>query len=197
MTPGTNRNACRGHAEALLDLIDPLTPTPETTAALDHLEWCRPCAAELQELALAIVALRRFGDASTAEPVSPSAWPRLHARLQEARSTAGAVAFRWRASLGGLVTGTLLVAALTGPLAMHVPLVGGMSEPTGMTPTQVDRLATRVESAYIVRSVAVPPPATAASDARAAAGPRRYPDDIVPLRKEVSVQLTGPAPTAD
>ncbi len=197
MMPGTDRNACRRHAEALLDLIDPLTPTPESTAALDHIEWCRPCATEFEDLALAIVALRRFGDASDAEPVSPSAWPRLHARLQEARSTAGAVAFRWRASLGGLVTGTLLVAALTGPLAMHVPLVGGVSEPTGMTPTQLDRLASRVESDYIVRSVTISSPASAANPARSVASQRRYPDDIIPFRKEVSVQVTGPVPTAD
>lgn len=189
---------CRRHASALLDLVDPLASTPGSAAAMDHLEWCRRCSDELQDLALAIVAMRRYGRVDSAQPVSTTAWPSLSARIVSTRAAAAAAAWRWRASVAGLAVGTLLVAALVGPLALHVPLAGGVDEPTGYSQTKLEGRARRVEAAYIWQSnvgslFRVPPTVTAPESA----GLRRYPDDLIPAWKEVQVRTTGRPPKAD
>ncbi|MES2208675.1 MAG: hypothetical protein V4515_00580 [Chloroflexota bacterium] len=189
---------CRRHASALLEIVDPRTPTPGSTAALDHLEWCRRCSDELQDLALAIVAMRRFGEADAGEAGSASAWPNLSRRIVGTRAAAAAAVWRWRASLAGLVAGTLVVAAVVGPLALHVPLAGGVDEPTGYSAAQLEGRARQVEAAYIWQSSTgllfgtTTPAATPGYVA-----PRRYPDDLVPERKEVSVRTTGRSPKVD
>lgn len=189
---------CRRHASALLDLVDPLTPTPGSAAAMDHLEWCRRCSDELQDLALAIVALRRYGEADDAQPASPTAWPNLSARIVSTRAAAAAAAWRWRASVAGLAAGTLVVAALVGPLALHVPLAGGVDEPTGYSQVELEGRARRVEAAYIWQSnvgsfFRAPTTVTAPESV----GLRRYPDDFIPEWKEVQVRTTGRPPKAD
>lgn len=185
---------CRRHASALLDLVDPRTPTPGSGAALDHLEWCRPCSDELQDLALAIVAMRRFGEAGAGESGSVSAWPSLQTRIVNTRAAAAAVAWRWRASLAGLATGTLLVAAMVGPLAMHVPLAGDVDEPTGYSPTQLEARARKIEANYLWQSVTASPfGVVPTSITTEYAGPRRYPDNIMPERKEVPVRTSDRA----
>ncbi|MBI2764181.1 MAG: hypothetical protein HYX54_10670 [Chloroflexi bacterium] len=169
--------------------MDPRTPTPGSGAALDHLEWCRRCSDELQELALAIVAMRRFGEAGAGESESASSWPSLRARILDTRAAAAAVVWRWQASLAGLAAGTLLVAAMVGPLALHVPLAGGVDEPTGSTAAQLEGQAWRIEANYLRQSmtgslVGVSAPITTTEYA----GPRRYPDNTTPERKEVPVR---------
>lgn len=192
MTPRLARSTsteCRRHAAALLALVDSPATTRGSGAAMDHLEWCRTCSAEFQDLALAILALRRFGESGAGESGSPHAWPRLRTRIEVTRAAAAAVAWRWRASLAGLATSTLLVAALVGPLAMHVPLVGGIDEPTGFSPAQLEVDAWQVEVDYISQSTTATTrglPVTIVSSG--SADPRRYPDNIVPARKEVPVR---------
>lgn len=185
---------CRRHASALLDLADPRALTPASGAAMDHLEWCRSCSDELQELALAIVALRRFGEAGAGQSCSPSSWPTLRARILDSRAAAAAVAWRWRASLAGLATGTLLVASMVGPLAMHVPLAGGVEEPTGYSAAQLESQARRIEANYLWQSTTGSPLGVSATLAATGyAGPRRYPDSRIPGRKEVAVRPTDRA----
>lgn len=180
---------CRRHASALLDVVDARTPTPRSGAAMDHLEWCRTCSDELQDLALAIVAMRRFGESGAGESGSPYAWPRLRSRIEATRAAAAAAAWRWRATMAGLATSTLLVAALVGPLAMHVPLAGGVDEPTGYSPAQLEFDAQRVEARYMSQSTTASvagSPVTLISNGQA--DPRRYPDNVIPARKEVPVR---------
>ena len=180
---------CRRHAAALLDLVDARTPSPGSGAAMDHLEWCRTCSDELQDLALALVAMRRFGESGAGESGSPYAWLRLRNRIEVTRAAAAVVAWRWRATMAGLATSTLLVAALVGPLAMHVPLAGGVDEPTGYSPAQLEVDAWRVEANYISESTTASAhgsPATIIPNGRP--DPRRYPDNVIPGRKEVPVR---------
>lgn len=180
---------CRRHASALLDLVDSRPRTPGSEAAMDHLEWCGTCSDALQDLALAIVAMRRFGESGASESGSPYAWPRLRTRIEATRAAAAAAAWRWRASLAGLGTATLLVAAMVGPLAMHVPLAGGVDEPTGFSPAQLEVDAWRVEANYISESTTASAhgsPATIIPNGRP--DPRRYPDNVIPGRKEVPVR---------
>lgn len=156
---------------------------------MDHLEWCRTCSDEFQDLALAILAMRRFGESGAGEAGSPYAWLRLRNRIEVTRAAAAAVAWRSRAMLAGLATSTLIVAALVGPLAMHVPLAGGVDEPTGYSPAQLEFDAQRVEAKYMSQSTmasAPGSPVTIISNGQA--DPRRYPDNVTPARKEVPVR---------
>ena len=198
MMPGSRTADCMRHAEALLALVDASTPTTGSTAALHHIAWCRACGNDLEDLALAIVAMRRFGEDPPAAARSSAAWPGLSARIVEGRAAAAAAAWRWRASLAGLMAATMVVAALVGPLALHVPLAGGVDEPTGFSPAQLDGDARRSEATYIWQSstgslVGASAPATASGYA----APPRYPDGLVPQRKEVPVRTTGRAPKAN
>ena len=188
---------CRAHASALLDLADPRVVTPASTAATDHLEWCRSCSEELQDLGLTIVAMRRFGAVSTVAPKSPATWPRLAARIQATRVAAAASAWRWRASVAGLAAGALIVAAVVAPLALDVQVAGGTLEPTGLSPAEVEALARRAEATYIWQSGAGALFEAPARGTATETGPRRYPDDIVPQQKEVPVRTTGLLPKAD
>lgn len=193
-----DRIACRRHADALLEIVEGVDAGPASTAALDHLEWCRPCAAELQDLALALVAFRRLGEVPATAGPPASAWPRLRARLDRSRAAAAAVAWRWRATLAGVATAMLLVAATVGPQALQAPLGSGISEPSGLTRTQDEIRNREVENQYINRasSLRMPPDATIPSSL-VVAGPRLYPDAIQPVRKEVPAPATGRPTQAD
>lgn len=77
--------ACRRHRGALLDLAVGGSRGPGTPAALDHLDTCTRCRAEIESTVLAAAALRRLAtDISTAEPAD-DAWPRLRDRVARRR----------------------------------------------------------------------------------------------------------------
>jgi hypothetical protein len=102
---------CDGYRAALLDFVDRREIGPRTRAALTHLDRCRSCECELEATALAITALRRlWAEASRIEP-SDDAWSRLRARVDRPRGSL----WRWRSSLGGLMVGAGLAAALVAP----------------------------------------------------------------------------------
>jgi hypothetical protein len=102
---------CDGHRTALLDFVDRREIGPGTRPALDHLDRCRSCEWELEATALAIAALRRmWSEASGLEPPE-DAWSRLRARIDRPRGPL----WRWRTSLGGLMVGAGLAAALVAP----------------------------------------------------------------------------------
>jgi len=104
--------ACTIHQAALLDFVDGGERSPATLAALEHLDLCPRCRRELEDVALAITALRRLGaDARTAVPRPVEAvWPRLRARVQ-ART---APRWQFRATLGALLTSAALVGIVVG-----------------------------------------------------------------------------------
>lgn len=198
MTAMRETRECRRHAEALLDLADPSALTTDSSAALDHIEWCRQCADRLQDVALAIVAMRRFGEDPAASARSPEVWPTISGRILNGRAAAAAAAWRWRASVAGLVTATMMVAALVGPTALHVPLAGGVDEPTGLSPARLEGDARRAEAYYIWQSsTGSLLGASAPASVSGYFAPPRYPDGLVPQRKEVPVRTTGRAPTAN
>ena len=192
------RPACMRHRAALLGLVDPVERMPAADAALTHLERCVRCEADLTDLALTVHALRRAGAAAAAAEPPPGAWTRLRARIELSRRRGREAAWRWRLTLGGLVTGTLLVAVLVGPLAIQVRLgSAGVAEPTGYSAGEQARIAEGIESSFQItsRSGTLPPDrstSSASSDAW-----RIYPDGIRPLRKEVHApRLDGAPPEA-
>lgn len=195
----TNRAAdleCRRHADALLEIVGGVDTGPSSTAALDHLEWCRPCSTELQDLALALVAFRRLGQVPSSAVPADDGWTRLRARILRGRAAAAAVAWRWRATVAGLLTSTMIVAAIVGPVALHLSWGGGAAEPAGLSAAQEESLSRNLEAHYIWQSSAgsLAGPATATSGA---SGPRRYPDGIQPERKEVSARPSVHTPKVD
>ncbi len=106
-------SGCSVHRAALAAFVERSERGPATAAALDHLQRCRRCEADLSQMMLAIHAVRRLLEpARTTEPPS-DAWDRLRRRI-EARVPRAAGAWT---SFGGLVVGAGLVAALIGPVA--------------------------------------------------------------------------------
>lgn len=112
---------CERYRLALLDFVDRREIGPGTRPALDHLDRCRSCTSDLEATARAITALRRLrAEASRLEPPD-DAWARLRARVDRPRGQL----WRWRTSLGGLVVGAGLAAALVAPAGIwsRQPLV--------------------------------------------------------------------------
>ena len=128
---GRARAGCRRHRSALTAFAAHREAAPETRPALDHVDRCRACADELQELVLAVIALRRLGELPEPAAISSAAWPRLRDRIERTRASAAALAWRSRTTLAGMAAGTLLVAAIVAPLALNVPLGDTSAEPAG------------------------------------------------------------------
>ena len=192
-----DQSACRRHADALLEILERRDAGPVGTAALDHLERCRPCSEEFQDLALAVIALRRFGQVPVQVGPSSAPWLRIRARIQLGRAAAAAVAWRWRTTLVGLATGTLIVAAVVGPLAIRLPFSSAGAEPVGYSPEELDLLGRRIEEAYLFGTRNGRSAAPTGAVQLQPMIPRRYPDGIVPNGKEVGVRPTGRPPLAD
>jgi len=186
---------CRRHGPALTALAAQREPVPNRSAVLDHVDRCRRCATELQELALAVTALRRLGQLPEGASVSASAWPRLRHRIEHSRAAAAEIAWRWRTMLAGLAAGTLVVAALVAPLALQVE--GGVvaGEPVGYSPHELDLLSRRVELAYLLdaRTGTLPTPNFTVESHDGI--PKRYPDGNTFVEKEVPARPSGRPPS--
>ena len=137
------RRPCADHREALLDFVDHGERGPATTRAIAHLDRCRTCERDLSEVALTIAALRRIGrEVTLAEPAA-DAWLRLRARV-----TRPIDPWRWRATVGGMVTSTLLVAVLVAPATLGLPgTLSRMPEPVPVT--ELRREAQYLNSVYL------------------------------------------------
>lgn len=171
---------------------------PETTAsdgavlgALDHVEWCRRCADELQSLALAVVALRRLADGADPTSGGAVAWSRLRVRIERSRVAAAAMAWRWRTTLAGLAAGTLVVAAVVGPLALHLPINSAGAEPVGYSTAELEALDRRIEESFTLTRQVGTLPAIDLTSGSSTAIPKRYPDGLAPVGKEVAARPTG------
>lgn len=170
------RRPCVDHRAALIDFVDRRDLGPATAAALDHLDRCRSCEAELSGIALAIAALRRLhGDVQRVEPPA-DAWLRLRARVERP-----AEVWRWRTTLAGLTASALLVAVLVAPVSFgsapnHVP----------QPPWLAAEL--RREAAYLatIHTGDLGAGQSAASGTQEARVPQNYPPEIREIRKEVT-----------
>lgn len=189
------RPACLRHRRSLLGLVDPAVRVPADADALRHLDRCQRCETDLTELALTIHALRRAGAGAAGVMPPDGAWARLRTRVERSRHRAREAAWHWRLTLGGLVTGTLLVAVLVGPLAVQVRLgSNGVAEPAGYSTGEEVRIAEGIESSFRITSRSGTLPAERALDSHSSDAWRNYPDGIRPLRKEVEAPQTSGAP---
>ena len=209
-----NRRPCERHREALAELAERPEPSPAGAAAIAHVGRCRDCADLLGDLMLTVVALRRMaadpapvvaaamglGDATLppAPAESDSAWTRLRARIERSRQAAREQAWRWRASLGGMLASALVVATLVGPATLRFGAGGAVgSDLVGGSPADFEAASWQIEADYVSGAHSAP-----SADAATGAGSdlvafRRYPDDLRPGRKEVaSARSTGPSPDA-
>lgn len=199
---GRARAECRRQRPGLTAFAAHRDATPATRPALDHADRCRACAEELQELVLAVIALRRLGELPEAAAISAAAWPRLRDRIERTRASAAALAWRSRTTLAGMAAGTLVVAAIVAPLALHVPLGDTGAEPAGYNSVELDLINRQVEQRYIVESRAGNPSLTAPAATSPTSGaqfaiPRRYPDGIAREGKEVDPRPIMRPPTVD
>lgn len=108
---------CASHRPALTAFAERSERGPGTDAALEHLEVCRRCQADLTGVLLTIHAVRRTLDGSGTMDPSADAWDRLRVRVQRPVANAWAA----RTSLAGVVVGAGLVAALVGPATVISP----------------------------------------------------------------------------
>lgn len=144
---------CGIHRSALLDHVDRREPGPGTTAALDHLDRCQRCQAELAATVLAIHAVRRaLAEARGTEPPG-DAWERLRTRVQRPVASA----WQARSALAGVAVSAGLVAALIGPAAVWRPRDVVEREPGPGPAVLHDRTVAdlRAEAAFLGRARAV------------------------------------------
>jgi hypothetical protein len=174
---------CRHHRAALGAFAAGGDDRSGFGSALDHLDRCSACAGELQELALAAVALRRLGEMPGRAIDGSTAWPRLRERIVRSRASAAAMAWRWRATLAGLAAATLVVAAVVGPLALHLPLGATGAELVGYSARELDLLSVRIEERYVLDAKSPTATTTAPTTGSQVSIPRRYPDGLTPGRE--------------
>jgi anti-sigma factor RsiW len=75
------RRSCRRQRTALFDFVVGGLRGPDTAGALDHLDRCDRCRAEVESTVLAAAALRRLATDVLAVEPSADAWPRLRDRV--------------------------------------------------------------------------------------------------------------------
>ena len=183
---------CARHRDALAALAERREPTAGSEAALEHVERCRGCSQALGELILTVFALRRLGGeaaaaTSRAATGPDDAWTRLRLRIEQSRRLAREQAWRWRATLGGLATASLLVAAVVGPATVTSRTDLAADAGGGGSNLALERLEQQVELATLraERRTFNPMVALDGEPSGAVPGGTTYPDVIRPLRKEV------------
>jgi hypothetical protein len=140
---------------------------------------------------LTVVALRRIGaEAAAAAYLGPAddAWTRLRQRIERSSRKAREQAWRWRTSLGGLATASLLVAAVVGPATIRVTSDTDSGEGSSYSAVQLDRLDWSTELQYVsaartYQAIDAPPGFLELSGG--VIQRTMYPDGIRPVRKEV------------
>ncbi len=185
------RSGCERHRDALAALAERREPSPAGHAALEHVERCRDCSEALGELILTVFALRRLGREAAAvaaalETEPDDAWTRLRFRIDRSRRLTQEQAWRWRATLGGLATASLLVAAVVGPATIHIT-ANRDSGPAAITSIQLDRVDWRTELGYVNAARTLTPDSAPGSQELGGGNVTRtmFPDGIRPERKEV------------
>jgi hypothetical protein len=183
---------CARHRSALVDFVDHAEIGAGTAAAMTHLEGCARCTADLESIVQTITALRRMGDeAGRLEPAG-DAWPRLRDRLTRWRP------MRWRimSPTAGMAMSLALVAVLVVPFRFNSSTGTAAVTPNldGVVPSPAER---RIEAHYISTTHQGVLPAIESAARSTGSGPRMYPDETRPQRKEVApAQPSGRPPEA-
>jgi len=188
--------ACRRVAPGLTALAAGREPVGDRRFLIDHLDRCDDCLVALQDLTLTVYALRRMGELPDAGAAGARAWPRIRDRIVRSRAGAAAIAWRWRTTLAGLAAGALVVAAVAAPLALHLPLSASGGEPVGYSERELDLFGLRIEQAYLQEARVGTLFTTTTAGSRGGV-PKRYPDGIAPVGKEVDSRPTGRPPIVD
>lgn len=108
---------CAAHRDALVEFAACRTAGPAVLRALDHLERCRRCEAELATTTLVLHALRCLhAEALRAEPAADG-WSRLRERLAITRRRPSFLL----SGMPGMLIAVGLCGALAGPLLVNLP----------------------------------------------------------------------------
>jgi anti-sigma factor RsiW len=167
---------CAIHRADLIDFANGERQGPQMAAALDHLDGCPSCEAELAGVTLAVHGLRRLARyVAGAEPSSDAA-TRLLARIRRRRPDP----WRWRLTMAGSLVSTMLVAVLVGGTVL--PSWSAELQPT-LAPAIRLRHAVSTEQNYLNAGRFSRLPSTAST--AVVSIPRQYPDGIRPSQKEV------------
>ena len=150
---GLTRDACRSHAAELAVIAT--RREPGSPAAYEHLGRCEQCRAEVQDLALASLAVERAAEEvedhvhtieATGDAALDPAWLAIRRRAAAARGPL----FRWRGHLAGVIVGAGLAAALIAPLPAspaQTPLFDSGAE--RVVPTTRNLADQRAEDAWL------------------------------------------------
>jgi hypothetical protein len=105
---------CGAHREALVEFAARRASGPAVRRALDHVDRCRACEAELATTTLVLHGLRRLHDETERVGPEVDGWARLRARLAATRREPS----RLLSGLPGIVAAAALCAGLAGPGAI-------------------------------------------------------------------------------
>lgn len=108
------RAGCGQHQAALVEFAARRARGPGILRALDHVDRCRTCEAELATTTLVLHGLRRLHEETERVEPAPDGWTRLRARLAATRREPS----RLLSGLPGIVAAAGLCAALAGPGAI-------------------------------------------------------------------------------
>lgn len=184
------RAGCRQHADALLEYAAAGTLTPETSAALAHLERCPSCERDLAATALVVTALRRVGDADRRIEPPGNGWDRLERRLAQPAPVSQRT---WRASLrgwlaplaGALLAPMMLVGLLTAPAIFQSP------GPTGSG----DAEASQAAGTALVAPIASAGPVVVGDSLATGGGHAVVPGNVSELEGTALTPVVTPAPS--
>ena len=124
--------SCRAHREALVEFVDRRRPQSVPVAALDHLDRCPRCTADLTEIALTIAALRQLARDIALVDAPPTAWTGIRARLQRldgAATVAVEPPARLRSGFLAAITGLALVGTIVTAIAVRELTAGATPLP--------------------------------------------------------------------
>ena len=106
--------SCGAHQDALVEFAARRASGPAVRRALDHVERCRACEAELATTTLVLHGLRRLHEETERAAPEVDGWARLRTRLATTRREPS----RLLSGLPGIVAAAALCAGLVGPGAI-------------------------------------------------------------------------------
>jgi hypothetical protein len=164
------RGPCRRH-RVVLEAHVLGGPTSEATrAAFAHVDLCDHCRAELESMALTVMALRRLGDdVATVRPAA-DAWPRLRARI------AGWSTPSRPAVMSPLLGMALSLAIVVGSTISLPALLGGDADGDDAAAVRPSATLTKAEIDWL----------------RARSAADRRPAPVIPMTPDHASERTGP-----
>jgi hypothetical protein len=172
---------CEAHRDALVEFAACRTGGPAVLRALDHIERCGRCEAQLATTTLVLHALRRLHAESLGAEPAADGWSRLQQRLASARRRPSFLL----SGLPGMLIAVGLCSVLVGPRLASEPagVYDEAAVTTSRTPAAIvfERASDRRPGSPTIPSPAIPATGGAGlSDdlARAIVGLRSVPADV-------------------